>query len=1268
MVNKYYNGTYIGDSAVKFFDELAKLESNQNYKLDKKGKYIGCYQLGTDIIIDMGWAEKGSTWENIIFKGEAVSKWNLKDKESFLNTPEAQDEIMMKSMVIRWKYLKRYENKIGNFIFIPLNSKYKIFRKDVNEEKVHNILNKKKKQGYEVGELRGEKIKLSSSGILAGAHLCGQGSIGNALKTGFTGDFGIPVDGNYVPFYFYHEVLKEYDLSVIIGYKEDNLKNGVVYKSIDEEDRKNISLVTKKSDRKGELGDGVYEFNGQKFQEISETEEYLKEKNELVREPKKVFVKENDEFLKRLLEKFESEKIYNRDYIKYFEAKTGRKVLENNKSEINIILKKYDELTRDENGIGNVIAQRGFDFFRGRDGNKEDIKIQDIICCILNNNIKNMNKLIFLEKVLEDFSAKYVKYPNKKPKELITIDNTYSNVKIENILKELNIRKEKYFEKNNLPEYYDKYLIGYKDVDDIKINVKIKNYNEIENDSCYKLIKQIGSNDIYELIYKKDKNGIFLYPIVKRLFDNIFIEFIKISVGYKKNEKEKYFDDYKYVDGNIIRNYILWYIKENRGINIYNDSDNELYVKLKKLGENLRITTLLKEWVESKSLVKEKNIKKLTSFIEGDYSSYYNNIETEDKNILYELFKNRGELRDYAANINAMNMYSFYKDFYNIEYTINPSQKYYVNDKCILKCTLGGGTSRLIINDNSVVLRGGNQANIEDKNIVPFQGCKFNKFCKPQLLGLWEKETETKIRGNAALLKTSTIKCVFGGIISIDDAGQKEIAVAKDKNFENYETKRDVDCSYKVINNVIYEVNRKFMQTTLKKQCEEFKKYKKEYEKLKKEQIKGQINENDLTKIQASELDLIRGKGSNIGVFRKLQEYNKENEKNERLNKLKILISEEKENDLRKKIFDTLLEALKDVKKYISVENDKKGIIKEHGSVACCHNSRGFYDVRILPIIAYGYLMKSGNLKINEREKLEIEKKVNKKKEKEKQFEIGQIYNYYEIMKKVNEEKNNNLLKISNSDIEKSLQIGEYLYSGLAGIPKMEDILSKIKKDINSVIKCPFSIVEKIVVKKEEKKETKKEEKQVISNCPNCKIDGKAPWLKIAYEQFKKYKGKKENSEELGNQICNEYFPIAKYGKQDATKVAWCAAFISYCVLKSGYKNSSNPSVGGYDWGIAPRKNHKKRGWFEGEKTEPFVGAIGVFKHKGGYSHVAILTGETKEGKYVFLGGNQNNQINITAYSKARVDYFMKPKSYKVKYEEKILPIIDDFQKAGTIS
>ena len=187
------------------------------------------------------------------------------------------------------------------------------------------------------------------------------------------------------------------------------------------------------------------------------------------------------------------------------------------------------------------------------------------------------------------------------------------------------------------------------------------------------------------------------------------------------------------------------------------------------------------------------------------------------------------------------------------------------------------------------------------------------------------------------------------------------------------------------------------------------------------------------------------------------------------------------------------------------------------------------------------------------------------------------------------------------------------------------------------------------------------------------KVAAKAPWLEIAEREYEIYKGKKETSKEkiiidgqtyvsLYEKI-QEYYKAAKYyyGKdRDTAKEAWCASFVAYCIQESGFVNSSNPSCGGYDWG-PQRKENPKRGWRdgEGEETEKFIGAVASFKPKGGYTHAAILVGKTNSGNLVFLGGNQNSEIRLSAYSPDRIYKYMKPVSYEVSEEEYELPIID---------
>ena len=1279
MVNRKFNGVDIGDSAVEFFEKLAKLESGGKYNLADQKYYIGKYQIGTDVLMDMGWLPKGSTWTNARFIGEGATKWKLKGKQSFLNNPAAQDEVIMRSVKMRWATLKKHKDKICKNISVPKNAVYIAPGKvRASENRVKTIIMKKRNQGYKAEDLRGKSFLLTSSGMLAASHLCGQGAMSNALGNNFKGVWGIPVDGNAMPSLLYAVNLAGHDLSVIIGFKDNcEVDHKVVEKNHTQTDNKNInkqatvhskpksnvssnSLQTQKgastlnTDKTGNdesNKEGVFSFNGQKFEEVWDSEEYKRDRAENGKAPELAFVNPDEVILKRLQAKFQDENIYNEDYVKYLETKTGKKVLKENTEDINVILKMYDEATKDNDKIGNVIRQHGFDILRGREESNEILRIQDIVYYIYSYPIPNKSAIESLEYVLSQYSAKYVKYPDKKPINKFKEDKNYMD-KIQGVIQIYVKDGKTKVEKNQLPEKYDKYMQGIKDIDEIVIKVAKRPASELQKTRCENLIRELVENvSEYEKTYSMDENGVRQFPLSRRLIDNIIIEFLKVQTGFKEENEAKYFDNHQYKDSNIVRNYLLWYIKRQKGIDIPSKSERGLFNRLEKIGKDIRVTTVLNDWITSKSAIKVRNIRKISNLIDEVYENYRDNLDFEkDKGIILGLFKDSKELRDYAANIDSMDLYSFYKSFYDLQNIINPTGELFVNTNCMLKCTLGRDISRLIIKEDSVMLEGGKQANINDTNIQPFKSCNAIGTCQPALMGMWEKNTDVKVRNKPALLDISTIQCQHGGTISIDDAGQKEVGTAVTKDKEVSEAIRDADCQYKLLINICSDINNDFMQTQLKKEAQKFSKWNK-YK-------SSTMNNKNKEKIQIAEKET----------------------------------SSEKERYLRQKILGVFKEAYKSVKQKSGPELDTKRIIKTHGLSLCDYKQKNFYSAKMLPVIAYGYLMRAGNLTITENEKKQIEAELNSdiKTSNTEQIELKD----YKIQNNVKQTKESLDHKINSSNVTSWIEIGKILYTSTKYPPTEAEILNAIRKNGESVARCPFSQgewskthnssrevsnsdgVQDDVTKKVEQDSTTKTDKKLeknsekcdTDNCPHKEVKERAPWIKVAEEEMKKYKGQKESSRSLYNRIQKTYFPDANFGtNKNPTEIAWCAAFITYCMKTAGYKNSSDPSVGGYDWGVAPRPKLPKRGWFEGEKTKPFVGAIGIFKFRKGYSHVAILVGKRKNGMYVFLGGNQNNEINKTAFEPSRIDYFMKPKSYTVKPKEQELPIITDSKNTGTV-
>ncbi len=1071
MVNRKFNGVDIGDSAVEFFEKLAKLESGGKYNLADQKYYIGKYQIGTDVLMDMGWLPKGSTWANARFIGEGATKWKLTGKQSFLNTPAAQDEVIMRSVKMRWATLKKHKDKICKNIAVPKNAVYKAPGKvTASEARVKTIIMKKRNQGYKAEDLRGKSFLLTSSGMLAASHLCGQGAMSNALENNFKGVWGIPVDGNAMPSLLYAENLAGHDLSVIIGFK-DNCEIGtkVVEKNHTQTDNKNInkqavvqqklktnvsnnsqqkSIQTQNSNSTESTENnkaGVFTFNGQKFEEVWDSEEYKRDRAENGKAPELAFVNPEEAILKRLQAKFQDENLYNQDYVKYLETKTGKKVLEENKEDINVILKMYDEATKDNENIGNVIKQHGFDVLRGREENNEVLRIQDIVYYIYSYPISNKTSVESLEYVLSQYSAKYVKFPDKKPVNKFKKQNDYVD-KIQGVI-QIHVKDEEVkIEKNQLPEKYDKYMQGIKDIDEIIIKVSKKQPSELQKTRCENLIRELGENELeYEKTYLMDENGVRQFPLSRRLIDNIIIEFLKVQTGFKEENEIKYFDNHKYRDSNIVRNYLLWYIKKHKGIDLPSKNEMGLFDRLEKIGKDIRVTTVLNDWITSKLAIKVRNIRKISDLIDEVYENYRDDSDFEkDKGLILALFKDSKELRDYAANIDSMDLYSFYKSFYDLENVINPTGELFVNTNCMLNCTLGKDISRLIINEDRVMLKGAKQANINDTNIQPFKSCSAIGTCQPALIGTWEKNTDVKVRDKPALLDISTIQCTHGGVISIDDAGQKDVGTAVTKNKEVNEAERDADCQYKLLINICSDINNNFMQTQLKKEAQKYAKWKK---------YKTGVTNTTRSYFAKDEKNMIE-----MQKLSKSKKKNLENFINANKSKVQIANQEatsEKEKNLRQRIFYAFKEAYKSVKQKSGPKFDTKGIIKNYGLSLCDYERKNFYSAKMLPVIAYGYLMRAGNLTVTENAKRLIESELNNDINVTNTEQV-KLENY-KIQDNVKQTKFVPKQRIKSSDITNWIGIGKMLYTSTKYPPDTKDILNGIRKNGRSLAVCPFS-------------------------------------------------------------------------------------------------------------------------------------------------------------------------------------------------------------------
>lgn len=89
--------------------------------------------------------------------------------------------------------------------------------------------------------------------------------------------------------------------------------------------------------------------------------------------------------------------------------------------------------------------------------------------------------------------------------------------------------------------------------------------------------------------------------------------------------------------------------------------------------------------------------------------------------------------------------------------------------------------------------------------------------------------------------------------------------------------------------------------------------------------------------------------------------------------------------------------------------------------------------------------------------------------------------------------------------------------------------------------------------------------------------------------------------------------------RRDDSLLPWCGAFIRFILVLCNIK--------------PPKEWYRARGYinFGHRLHSPVLGAIGVIKNKRGY-HVGIVAGRDNAGNVCMIGGNQDNQVKISAF------------------------------------
>jgi len=134
-------------------------------------------------------------------------------------------------------------------------------------------------------------------------------------------------------------------------------------------------------------------------------------------------------------------------------------------------------------------------------------------------------------------------------------------------------------------------------------------------------------------------------------------------------------------------------------------------------------------------------------------------------------------------------------------------------------------------------------------------------------------------------------------------------------------------------------------------------------------------------------------------------------------------------------------------------------------------------------------------------------------------------------------------------------------------------------------------------------------------------------WLTVARAEI----GTKEIKGSQHNPRIVEYLKVTG-GWWSTDETPWCSGFVNWVMKQAGYAGSgSAKAVSWLDWG----KRIK----------QPVNGAIGVISYGGGKGHVGFVVG--KQGKSILLlGGNQSDQVKISAFSLSKFAAFVVPADY----------------------
>lgn len=150
----------------------------------------------------------------------------------------------------------------------------------------------------------------------------------------------------------------------------------------------------------------------------------------------------------------------------------------------------------------------------------------------------------------------------------------------------------------------------------------------------------------------------------------------------------------------------------------------------------------------------------------------------------------------------------------------------------------------------------------------------------------------------------------------------------------------------------------------------------------------------------------------------------------------------------------------------------------------------------------------------------------------------------------------------------------------------------------------------------------------------------RAPWMKFAQEEFEKGVKRRTGKGKHDARILEYFTATPGLDKKSASvdETPYCAAFVNWCLGRTGYKgNGSALAVSFAKWG-RPTKGNK-----------PALGAVALIKFPGGGHHVTFVAGISPNGRLIAtLGGNQgdNHEVSHSRCPKTMVVTYRYPSDY----------------------